>query len=116
MAPNEDYYTPLVENNFLKVASITFLMISNIVGIPLVYGMIWFERFGSDKKRTILNQLFSATCWIFILHVCCLVHLPEVFRYLHGPLPQCWCFLASVLRNAALTIYVLYYDAITIMR
>ena len=38
------------------------------------------------------------------------------YRYFYGPLPQAWCFAHSILRNSNLTVYVLYYDAMSVMR
>jgi hypothetical protein len=31
--------------------------------LPLLYFITWYERCGSDHKRTLLNKLVSALCW-----------------------------------------------------
>jgi hypothetical protein len=116
METKTDFFDKLTENNILKISSFLFLIISCIVSIPASYGIIWFEKFGSDHRRTIVNRLVSSMCWTFIIHICFLVHLPEMFRYMYGPLPESWCFMSSVIRNDLSIVFVLSYDTISIMR
>ena len=56
-SPTEDFYSPLMRSGFLKTFSLSFVAASTVAGIVLTFAMIWFEKFGSDKKRTILNQV-----------------------------------------------------------
>jgi hypothetical protein len=35
-----------------------------IILLPLIYSIIWFERYGSDNKRPLLNKLVSSICWL----------------------------------------------------
>ena len=79
----DDFYWPLMENNPMKILSIAFSVISSVIGAVLAMGMIWFERFGSSKKRTVINQLVSASCWTYIFHTCFVVQLLEAFRWCH---------------------------------
>ena len=48
-------------------ASLLFFVILAYVGIPvailLLYSIIWFEHFGSDLKRTIINRMVTHVCW-----------------------------------------------------
>ena len=76
----EDYYRPLMENNPMKILSITFSIISSVLGVVLAFGMIWFEKFATNKKRTVINQLVSTSCWSYIFHTCFVVQLLEAFR------------------------------------
>ncbi len=49
-----------MENNIFKNVSIVFAIVSAFTGPALLYGIIWFEKFGSDIKRTLLNRLVSS--------------------------------------------------------
>jgi hypothetical protein len=40
-----------------------------IKSTPGLYGFIWFERFGSDKKRTIINELLAFIGWNAIVQI-----------------------------------------------
>ena len=79
----DDFYWPLMENYPMKILSIAFSVISSVIGAVLAMGMIWFERFGSSKKRTVINQLVSASCWTYIFHTCFVVQLLEAVRWCH---------------------------------
>ena len=99
----DDFYWPLMENNPMKILSIAFSVISSVIGAVLAMGMIWFERFGSSKKRTVINQLVSASCWTYIFHTCLVVQLLEAVR---------WCHI-SVLNWLKLKIPFLYFALIS---
>ncbi len=43
-----------------------------LLGPLALYSIIWFERFGSDEKRTLLNMLFSMICWTCIGFCLCI--------------------------------------------
>ena len=54
--------------------------VSICIIIPVLYSIIWYEKFGSDNKRTVLDKLAGSVCWYTILlHV--LVQIPELIRY-----------------------------------
>ena len=112
----DDYYSRLMENNSVKIISISCSIGAILIGTPLACGMILFEKLGSDKKRTIINQLVSVSCWSYIFHCCVIIQSLEVFRFFYGPLPQAWCFAHSILRNSSLTIFQFYYNAMSTMR
>ena len=45
------------------------LSICNLFALtPFLYTIIWYERFGSDHPRTLINQLVASTCWNGIMH------------------------------------------------
>ena len=59
---------------------ITYLStVWTVLNIALYYGIIWFERFGSDKPRTLINQLFASVCWSGMFWMF-LVQIPFVIR------------------------------------
>ena len=60
MSNEENFYSTLMENNVWKVVAVGYAIVSIIVQVVLLYGIIWFERFGSDKRRTLLNMLVAS--------------------------------------------------------
>jgi hypothetical protein len=60
---NEDYFQTAFESGMIKSGVVVSYFISAIAIIPLAYGIIWFERYGSDHKRIILNRIVSSICW-----------------------------------------------------
>jgi hypothetical protein len=110
----EKYFSPAFENNILKTISIIFATLSTPVCIFLLYGLIWFEKFGTDHRSTLANKFLSSTCWSLMcaLVVCSL----DIIRYVVGPLPQMVCFLAVIARNTIQTQVVLFFNAILVTR
>jgi hypothetical protein len=33
----------------------------------MLYGIIWYEHYGSDLKRTLINRLITSLSWIFVI-------------------------------------------------
>ena len=47
----------LFENNYLKILSVSISLIMVLLGGPLYYSIIWYERFGINMTRTLINQV-----------------------------------------------------------
>ena len=58
----EDFYPSLTENNPARLVAWSFSLISTLVAPPLLCFVVWFERYGNDAKRTLINILVSAIC------------------------------------------------------
>ena len=110
-----DYFSQLFENRPSKIIGVISTWLSILVYIPLLYSIIYFENFASDKKRTILNKLVSSICWCGI-HYQVFCQVPEMIRYCFGPLPPFICYLHFVIKNIIVTQGILFYDSITILR
>jgi len=80
-----------------------------------LYSIIWYEKYGTDNRRTILNLLISSLCWILI-EVSFTIQLTELFRLIYGPFPKSFCFLKTVIRGTFTNQVLLYIDAIAIVR
>jgi len=111
----EDFFSGLLENRPTKFFAITFSLVGGCLILPLVYCIIWFEKFGSDNKRTLLNKLVSSLCltcfeWFLI------VQMLDMIRYCFGPLPPILCLLELNLKFAIFTQQMLFMDGIIIAR
>jgi hypothetical protein len=111
----EDHFAFLLNDNPIRNISIVFGLIHVFIIPILLYSIIWYEKYGTDNRRTILNMLMSSLCWILI-EVCFTIELTEVFRFTYGPFPKYFCFLKTIVRGAFTTQVLLYIDAVAIVR
>jgi hypothetical protein len=49
----EDFFAELFENRWSKILAIVTSGFTTLTGLILIYSIIWFERYGSDDKRTL---------------------------------------------------------------
>ena len=85
---NEDFFKGLFENRPAKISALIFNVFGACVLLPLMFGIIWYENFGSDNKRTLLNKLVASLCWSCFE----LKHILYLFNFKNN----LFCFLASV--------------------
>ena len=76
-----------------------FSFINFFVLTPLLHLIIWYEQYGSDHPRTLLNQLVTSLCWNGLLHN--LISIPaEIVLDLFGPLSQNFCSFHFIIKNS----------------
>ena len=90
---------------FIKISTKWVLLIGiqvsliNVVFLtPLFYAIIWYERYGSDHHRTLLNQLVSTSCW----HAACynlIGQTSEMALSMFGPFPLWFCHSQILFKN-----------------
>jgi hypothetical protein len=85
-----DFFAGVFENRPSKIIFMTFTFVAIPVVLLLLYSIIWYERFGLDAKRTIVNKLTSSFCWTGIQFVI-LVNIPDLGRYIFGPYSTNFC-------------------------
>jgi hypothetical protein len=105
----------LNETNPFQVTSVVVAIISIAFGTPAFYFIIWYERFGSDKKRTLMNKLVSGICWSGI-EWNLISQTTFVLRFTYGPLPSWICFCVFILRKAIIIQCFIYLNAIAVTR
>ena len=84
-----DTFHVLTANTFEKWIGLFLLTAVIAFGVPLLYGIIWYEKYGNDAKRTLINRLVAFNCWIGIAYL--VLKLADVYRYTVGPLPAWFC-------------------------
>ena len=113
---NEDYFAVLFnENHASRYFFLTFAIITTLLGPLTLYCVIWFERFGSDQKRTLINMLPAVGCWSAVEFLI-LVQIPEIFRYIYGPLNPTVCLVHLFFRSRIYCDLLLQLDAAAIVR
>jgi len=110
-----DFFQVLMENNLTKIMCLLVSLLGIIFGPMFLYIVIWFEKFGSDKKRTLLNRFASMFCWECIKFML-LVQTIEAVRFLNGPLPHFICNVQLIIRNSTVFNFLLYMDASILIR
>ena len=110
-----DFFKETLENNPNKNKFLIFCFILIFLVITVSYSIIWFEKHGSDKKRTIINRCVSSICGTLIIWQLT-VQVSTMARILLGPFSHTCCFWFYVLRRALITRVFLLIDAITITR
>jgi hypothetical protein len=94
-----DFFATAYANGPFKTASIPISIISIFLILISGTGIIWFERFGSDKKRTLINRLLSSVCVTGIEFY--LIPLPiEIIRHFYGPFGNVTCSVMLLFRTS----------------
>ena len=109
------YFLQLNNMNVYVVTAISFSLLSLLSNPPLLYAMIRYEQFGSDKKRTLVNKLVSSTFWCGILYLL-LVQGLYTLRFILGPLPQEVCLVVYFVKRIISTQVLICLDAIILTR
>lgn len=110
-----DFYPTFTENNVLKLSSWIFSVVNILVAPPLLLFIIWFERFGSDQRRTLINMLVSMICCTICIYLL-VSHSIEVVRFSYGPLPDGLCCFQNLVKSVVFCSCLMFLDAIAIMR
>jgi len=108
-----DFFALAFQNGPLKSCTLTITIFCLLILIPTGYGIIWFEHYGSDKKRTLINRLFSSLCWTSLQYYV-LVFPLEIARYTYGPLPDIICLIHLIHKNAYSVQLSLFGNAVTL--
>ena len=81
-----------------KVLFVSASTVLNFIDLVLAFGIIWFERYGINQKRTLTNKLVSLICWNFSMFIS-LVIVTDIMNYFFGPLNHHFCFVFNLARN-----------------
>ncbi len=95
----DDYFAGVFEKRPFTTISLLISLTLSVILLALFLGIVWFDQIRSDSKRIIINRIFCSGCWLSIGYLF-LVHLPDLFRYTYGPLPEFVCFYHQVIKNA----------------
>ena len=65
---------------------------------PFLYAIIWYEQFGSDHPRTLINQLVASTCWNGIVQNILVIPM-SIFHDFVGPMSFSFCQFHFLLKK-----------------
>ena len=112
---SDDYYEILCSHSPVDFLAVATFFAFSIVELLLLFGIIYYERNGRFRYRTVLNQLFSSVCLAIFLFVQ-LIYIPESIRFMIGPLNKTICNILVVLKRILINDILLTFDAIAILR
>ena len=113
---SDKYFEALLDNlNVAKVLYVTLCSVVIIVGTPMYYGAAWYEQFGHDKYRTLVNQLISFLCIVMVVHILVCV-TGDICIAMFSPLSVWFCEIENYLKNSTLVIIILVIDFILIVK
>ena len=93
------FFSNAYTHDFYRALGITTSLLNFLVLTPLLYSIVWYERFGSDHPRTLINQLVASTCWNGIVHN--IVNIPlSIFIDTFGPMSYQFCRFNFVIKNS----------------
>ena len=95
---NYKHFCGFYEDTVSKVLFMAVSIFIYILTVAMFYGIVWYERFGTDNKRTLTNKITTLICWNGIFD-CPIVVLTDIAIYFFGPLNNLHCFLFLVFRN-----------------
>ena len=106
----EPMYCGLFEDRPSKVLIVCAAFLLTAFDIVMYYSIIWYERFGTDNHRNLVNRLLTSACWtvIVILIVCS----ADIVRSVFGPFPKEICIFIGFGKNSLRSMLLLYLDAI----
>ena len=67
---NGDVFADLYDKGSFKIVCATISSILLVLTSAAAFGIIWFERFGSDLKRMFTNKMVSSICWSILAWYC----------------------------------------------
>ena len=110
------FFSELTSNQpVLTAACLTFASVTSLAIPVFMYAIIWYERYGSDKKRTLLNKLASLACWAAIEYYLVAQTL-EIVIFLFAPLPAQFCLFTRIVRSSVFIEVLIFFDLITLTR
>ena len=98
-----------------KVTILTFAVLINSINICLAYGIIWFVKYATNNKRTLVNKILAAIFWIGI-HYFLFCQYSDTFQFIFGPFSENYCILQAALKTCLKHQVLLYFDFALIVR
>jgi hypothetical protein len=93
-----DFFAVAYAKSPLTKVSIVISLVITVLNIVCGFGIIWFERFGCDQKRTLINRLLTSVCLTGIEFY--VIILPfEIVRHLNGPFSIGICYFLLLFKN-----------------
>jgi hypothetical protein len=88
-----NFYEGLMEWDWLKLVYITFHILLTFFAPSVLYGIVWYERFGLEMQyRCLTNMLLSHICWITVAK-CLTLRIAFVSLLFVSPLSSYKCDL-----------------------
>ena len=105
----EDFFKGVYEHRPFKTL-IWFLSLGlTVINVLLLYSIVWYEHYGSDLKRTLINKFVVSVCWCGIEFELVLQGLTMI-RYALKPFPTHVCTIRTILLYSSTMNLLLFVD------
>ena len=108
-------FNGLYENRSSRNVVMAASFFINLINFALAYGIVWYEHYGLDSRRTLMNKLIASIFRTAMIGVP-LIQFSELPIYFIGPQPVFYCFCQSVLKNALKWQVLLLLDSVIVAR
>ena len=85
------------QKDFKKTLVIIASFVVNLMSGIFMYSIIWYERFGSDRKRILTNKFVSMICWSAIFGAQ-FAFFSDTSFFLFAPMSKFSCWAISFVR------------------
>ena len=110
-----DFFAVMYSDRSWNIVTIATHIIGALIGLVSTLGIIWYERNGNHRYRTVINQMFSTLSWIVFWYIA-VVYIPDGARFLIGPLHYSICEWIYLLKNFFIACFLLSLDCIILLR
>jgi hypothetical protein len=110
-----DFFASLTEKSVVKSFCLTFAFLASWILPIFLWSIVWFEKHGTDNRRTLINKFASSGCWCAIEYFIFAQTLDNI-RYIYGPLSKSLCFFIRVVKSTIFFQMFLYLDLIVLSR
>ncbi len=98
-----DMFEGLMENHPSKVLTILMSLLTMTLTTPFLFGIIWYERNGSEIQRKLIDRLASSSCKLLLL-IYAVHQMPYLVRFATNiPFNPKFCAFQSFLTNTLLS-------------
>ena len=111
----DNFFSQLFERQFSLTASMTFAIVATATVPLFMYSIIWYEQYGNDNRRTLVNKFASLACRGGMEYLL-FPQVLEISSFLFGPMPKYFCLLTRILRSAIFIEIILFFDLMIISR
>jgi len=113
--PTSDFYSNITDGKPTKFLVIAFATLTSLIIPAFLYFIIWYEKYGSDNKQTVINKFTTCGIWCAIQYYVLLV-TSDTLRFVFGPLPRNVCLILRIIKSAMFLQIFIYFDLIVISR
>ena len=85
------FFNGLLENRASKWIALSFSSLVVICFAPLFYAMVWYEKYGNNNKKTLVDLLLSLLLQKSVFYLV-IIKTGDILTYAIGNLPHFICF------------------------
>ena len=115
LSKNETIFQEFYSFNVFHIFGLAVSLINVFAVTPLMSLIIWFQQFGTNHNRTLINQFVTSTC-------CCgmafnlVGQIPEILIGIFGPFHETFCSFHIIIKNVIVAQFVVLLTGISVVK